>query len=136
MARGSTLQEKILSEGNWKIADKERQSELLDFTRQITAEKLRSKESLAIIIKTASKVASQLEDTGKEASTAAWKQHVRGKVGGCGKGAYAFAKGPIGFLEAPETDHDDTSRVSGHDIDNDDGDLDAAIFMAARSMHE
>ena len=79
------LTKKIMSEGNWKAVDKERQNELLSFTRQLTTDKLQSKESLAMIIKTASKVASQLEDADKETSAASWKKHVRGKVGGCGK---------------------------------------------------
>ena len=67
--------------------------------------------------------------------TKAWRTHVQGKVGGCGKGAYAYAKGPIGCCDAPEalgaeltTDHDP-------EYESDDGDLDAAISLAARSSH-
>ena len=56
------LAKKIKAESSWKISDKERQNELLMFTRQITTCRLHTSDSIAIIIKTANKVAEQLEE--------------------------------------------------------------------------
>ena len=57
-------------------------------------------------------------------------------MGGCGRGAYAYAKGHIGCLDAPEAVEDDHTTGYDSDKESDDGDLDAAIFSAARSLHE
>ena len=99
----------MIAEANWKTPDKERHAELLQFVRQFTADRLRVSESLATSIRTANKAAGQLEEGGKTARAKAWRAHVQGRVLGCGKGAYAYAKGPIGCIDAPEPLNEDST---------------------------
>ena len=77
-----------------------------------------------------------MEETDKEESTEAWREHVRGKTGGCGKGTYSFAKGPIGFIESPEGEETNGGEGEGQAPEHDDGDLENEIFTTARTAHE
>jgi hypothetical protein len=49
-------------------------------------------------------MAKALDNKTRSVKSAEWRQYVVGKNGGCGKGAYDYAKGPSSLMTSPMVD--------------------------------
>ena len=129
------LKKKITSPNSWLVNDKVRQAELRAFAELLNPERLQSAECLATVIRTANKVASQLEDACSAAKNSDWKRHLLGKSK-CGKGAYAYAKGPIGCLETPDGPEDQEDEQDLDDEREETTCTEVVDLITARAVQE
>ena len=69
---------------------------ILEVTNKFSSSKLKDVECLAYLIKVATANAQRLEEQTKLIRKKSWNTHGAGTGGECARGAYQYAKGPIG----------------------------------------
>ena len=111
------LKEKILRDDSWKPADKEAMRKILETTGMFSVDKIDDTECLAYLRKVATANAQNLEERTKRERGRYWRTHVAGAGGECARGAYQYAKGPVGTQASPtfEDDEHDTMHDSPAD---------------------
>ena len=110
------LKEKIRCENSWKLANKGNMNEILRITRLYNSSNLEDVECLGYLIKISTANAHKLEEETKALRNKRWREHVAGDGTECKRGAFQYAKGPIGNPGSPLTDDNDVGDEDQHGI--------------------
>ena len=124
------LVDKFSSSRTWTTADKPASAELTNFAMRFSRQQLADTKQLAYIVKVSNAMAKHLDEVTGQARRKEWKQHVAGNQSGCAKGAYAYAKEPIGFAQSPTA-----LPASDDEGDSDDEPTEALCDAAVTRLH-